>query len=152
MNQLYSFGEQPPMWWLEAAETDIADVDVIRGEDVLRFGKQIAALDDIASFRVVEIVERSKQRLALVIGAIGLSALLTPLAVLFGGPIEQLLAGFVFLFIVGMSAVSELLGLTGRRYFQVTVFTHGARKVRYNSTDSRDVGRLIDFLEDTLGR
>ncbi len=140
------------MWWLEAAEADIADMDVIRGEDVLRLGKQIAALEDIASFRVVEVVERNTERLALLFGTNALTGVVALVAMLYGGWLEQVLAGLVFLFIVGMSAVGELLGLTGKRYFQVTVFTHGGRKVHYISTDSRDVGGLIAFLEDILRR
>ncbi len=140
------------MWWLEAAEADIASVDVIRGEDVLRFGDQFVALEDIASYRVMEVVERCKDRLAAVLGLIGLTGLVSLVAMLHGGWLEQMLTVLVFLFIVGMSSVGEVLGLTSKRYFQVTVFTHGGRKARYNSSDNSDVGRLVGFLEDTLER
>ncbi|MGI9523367.1 MAG: DUF6232 family protein, partial [Hyphomicrobiaceae bacterium] len=142
----------PPMWWLEAAEADNADVDLIRGEDVLRFGSQFVGLDDIVSYRVVEVVERSKDRLAINAALAGLAGAVLLIAMMGFGWLEQLLAGFVFLLILGVSSLGEMLGFNSKRFVQVTVFTHSGSKARYACADNREAGQLIGFLEETLCR
>ncbi len=81
-----------------------------------------------------------------------IGALVFLVGVLHFGWLERFLIGFVFLIILGMASMAEVFGLNRIQYWQLTVFTHSGRKLKFTSADSTELGRLIDFLGQLLGR
>ncbi|MEQ8826089.1 MAG: DUF6232 family protein [Filomicrobium sp.] len=139
------------MWWLESADADgVQDDDVVSGEDVLRLGSHAVRLDDIASYKLEEVVERDCEGLLINAAVFFVAGLVFLIGVLQFGWLERFLIGFVFLFILGMSSITEVLGLNRIRYMQLTVFTQQGRRVKFTSTDSRDIDRLIGFLRQIV--
>lgn len=140
------------MWWLECVEADDIQADSVGGEDVLRLGSHSVRLDDIASYKLEEIVERDIEGLLINAAIFFVAGSVFLIGVVQFGWLEQFLIGFVFLFILGMTSLSEVMGLNRISYLQLTVFTHGGRNVRFRSVDHRDVGRLTGFLNQIVRR
>lgn len=141
------------MWWLESSEAESGSPhgeDIAAGDDVLRLGSHAVRLDDITSYKLEEVVKRDTEGL-LINGAVFFAAAAVFLiGVLQFGWLERFLIGFVFLLILGMTSVAEVMGLNQISYLQLTVFTRQGRRVKFTSTDSRDVDRLIGFLRQVV--
>ncbi|MCH9808046.1 MAG: hypothetical protein K0U74_09955 [Alphaproteobacteria bacterium] len=153
MKTAYFLEQRPPMWWLEASETSaIGDEDFVTGDDVLRLGSQSVRLEDIASYKVEQISERDVEGLLLNGTMFFFGALVFLIGVLQFSWLERFLIGFVFLSILGIASMAEVVGLNRIQYMQLTVFTHSGRKLKFSSADDRDVGRLVDFLRQVVGR
>ncbi len=152
MSQSYFLEERPPMWWLEAADADAAEANIVTGDDVLRLGNHAVRLEDIRSYRLEEIVERDYEGLLLnaVIFFLGASVFL--IGVIQFGWLERFLIGFVFLFILGMAGLGEVMGLNTIRYMRLTVHTRAGRSVHFTNPDTRDMTRLISFLDQIVRR
>jgi hypothetical protein len=138
------------MWWLECGAE--ADQGTAAGgaEDVLRLGTHAVRLDDIASYKLEQISERDGDGLLINAAVFFIAGFVFLIGVIQFGWLERFLIGFVFLLILGMSSVSEVMGLNRINYLRLTVFTHEGRKVCFTSVDHRDVGRLIGFLDEII--
>lgn len=120
--------------------------------DMLRLGSQAIPLEGIVSYRLEEIVERDLEG-RLLIGALALAGGLAFLVGVLGfGWLECLLASFVVLSGTVIAALAEAFGVTSRRKFRISVFSENARPITYTSADSRDIARLLDFLDSAIGR
>ncbi len=137
------------MWWLESADADSQsshDGGVVEAGDVLRLGSHAVRLDDIVSYKLEEVIERDYDGLLVNASVLLISAGVFLIGLLQFGWLERVLIGFVLLIILGMSGAAELMGLNQIRSMQLTVFTHQGRRVKFASTDSREIDRLIGFL------
>lgn len=120
--------------------------------DVLRLGSQAVPLEGIVSYRLEEVSERDLEG-SLLIGALILTGGLVFLVGVLGfGWLECLLAGFVVLSGAVIAALAEFFGVTSRRKFRISVFSQNARPITYTSGDNRDVARLLEFLDNAIGR
>lgn len=141
------------MWWLESADAvGHTDDEFVTGDDVLRLGQQSVRLEDIASYKLEQISDRDVEGLLINGLMFFVAAVIFLVGVLQFGWLERFLIGFVFLTVLGVSSMFEVFGLNRIEYLQLTVFTHSGRKLKFSSADHRDVGRLVDFLGQILGR
>lgn len=120
--------------------------------DVLRLGSQGIPLEGIVSYRLEEVSERDLEGSLLIGALILIGGLVFLVGVLGFGWLECLLAGFVVLSGAVIAALAEFFGVTSRRKFRISVFSENARPITYTSGDNRDIARLLDFLDNAIGR
>lgn len=150
MNDIVLLDQPRPMWWLEPA-TEIGRSHEELG-DVLRLGGHSIPLDEILSYRLEEVVDRDVEGRVL-IGAFTLIGALVFLVGILGlGWLECLLAAFVVACGTVIAGLAEIFGVTSRRSFRISVFSRNARPATYTSADNRDIARLINFLDNAIGR
>ncbi|MDX2290443.1 MAG: hypothetical protein NW217_16710 [Hyphomicrobiaceae bacterium] len=142
----------PPMWWLEGAVENGHPHADYANPDILRLGAHAVDVDDIASYRLEEVVDRDIAGLALIaFGSLAVAMLVLTGVVAFGW-LERLLIACGILSVLGIASLIEIVGVTTVRYLRVTVFTRSGRLIPFTATDHKETGELITFLEEVLGR